>query len=132
MKRKRFTEEQIIGVLREHDLGAKTADLCRKHGIGEATFYNWKSKFGGLDVSDEVERYLAVGTDGDLEEVEFGCLVEADVEGVAGLDHVRRAHLTRGRRRRSRPRRTGAAGEEEQAGRLQQAGAGEISRSISS
>jgi putative transposase len=52
MKRKRFTEEQIIGVLREHELGAKTADLCGKHGISEATFYNWKSKFGGLDVSE--------------------------------------------------------------------------------
>jgi putative transposase len=52
MKRKRFTEEQIIGVLREHELGAKTADLCRKHGISEATFYNWKSKFGSLDLSE--------------------------------------------------------------------------------
>jgi putative transposase len=52
MKRMRFTEEQIIGVLREHELGAKTADLCRKHGISEATFYNWKSKFGGLNVSE--------------------------------------------------------------------------------
>ena len=52
MKRKRSTEEQIIGVLREHDLGAKTPDLCRKHGISEATFYNCKSKFGGLDVSE--------------------------------------------------------------------------------
>jgi transposase InsO family protein len=39
-------------VLREHELGAKTADLCRKHGISEATFYNWKSKFGGMDVSE--------------------------------------------------------------------------------
>jgi putative transposase len=52
MKRKRFTEEQIIGILKEHELGAKMADLCRKHGISEATFYNWKSKFGGLDVSE--------------------------------------------------------------------------------
>jgi putative transposase len=52
MKRKRFREEQIIGILKEHDLGAKTADLCRKHGIREATFYNWKSKFGGMDVSE--------------------------------------------------------------------------------
>lgn len=52
MKRSRFTEEQIIGVLKEHELGAKTADLCRKHGISEATFYNWKSKFGGMDVSE--------------------------------------------------------------------------------
>lgn len=52
MKRKRFTEEQIIGVLKGHELGAKTADLCRKHGISEATFYNWKSKFGGMEVSE--------------------------------------------------------------------------------
>jgi putative transposase len=52
MKRKRFTEEQIIGVLKEHEVGAKAADLCRKHGISEATFYNWKSKFGGMDVSE--------------------------------------------------------------------------------
>jgi putative transposase len=52
MKRQRFTEEQIIGVLKEHELGTKTADLCRKHGISEATFYNWKSKFGGMDVSE--------------------------------------------------------------------------------
>ena len=52
MKRSRFTEEQIIGVLKEHEVGAKTADLCRKHGISEATFYNWKAKYGGLDVSE--------------------------------------------------------------------------------
>ena len=52
MKRSKFSEEQIIGVLKEHEAGAKTADLCRKHGISEATFYNWKSKFGGMDVSE--------------------------------------------------------------------------------
>ena len=52
MKRKRFSEEQIIGVLREHEAGAKAADLARKHGISEATLYNWKAKFGGMDVSD--------------------------------------------------------------------------------
>jgi putative transposase len=52
MKRKRFTEEQIIAMLKEHEVGAKTADLARKHGISEATFYNWKAKFGGLDVSE--------------------------------------------------------------------------------
>ena len=52
MKRIRFTEEQIIGVLKEHELGAKTADLCRKHGISQQTLYNWKSKFGGMEVSE--------------------------------------------------------------------------------
>jgi putative transposase len=52
MKRKRFTEEQIITVLREHEAGMKTGDLARKHGISEATLYNWKAKFGGMDVSD--------------------------------------------------------------------------------
>ena len=52
MKRIRFTEEQIIGVLREHDAGARTADLARKHGISEATLYNWKAKYGGMEVSD--------------------------------------------------------------------------------
>jgi len=52
MKQSRFSEEQIIGMLREHDAGAKTADVCRQHGISSATFYKWKSKFGGMDVSD--------------------------------------------------------------------------------
>ena len=52
MKRIRFTEEQIIAVLREHKAGAKTADLARKHGISEATLYNWKARYGGMDVSD--------------------------------------------------------------------------------
>lgn len=52
MKRKRFSEEQIIGVLREHEAGSRTADLARKHGVSAATIYNWKAKYGGMDVSD--------------------------------------------------------------------------------
>lgn len=52
MKRSRFTEEQIIAILREQEAGAATADICRRHAISSATFYAWKAKFGGMEVSD--------------------------------------------------------------------------------
>jgi len=52
VKKSRFTEQQIVGILKESETGAKTADLCRKHGVSPATFYKWKSKFGGMEVSD--------------------------------------------------------------------------------
>lgn len=52
MKRSRFTQDQIIGILKEHQAGASAADLCRKHGISDATFYTWRSKYGGMEVSE--------------------------------------------------------------------------------
>lgn len=52
MKRSRFTEEQIIGILREQEAGVPVADLCRKHGLSSPTFYKWKAKYGGLGVSE--------------------------------------------------------------------------------
>jgi putative transposase len=73
MKRSRFTEEQIIGILKEHQAGLSAADLCRKHGISDATFYNWRSKYGGMEVSDakklkalEGKRPLKTAVDGSL------------------------------------------------------------------
>jgi putative transposase len=61
MKR-RFTEEQIIGILKEAEAGMKVMELCRKHGISDATYYNWKAKFGGLTVSD-AQRLKALETE---------------------------------------------------------------------
>ena len=52
MKKSRFSEEQIIAVLKEHQAGIAVADICRKHGISDATFYNWRNRYGGMEVSD--------------------------------------------------------------------------------
>ncbi|MBI4384194.1 MAG: transposase, partial [Nitrospinae bacterium] len=52
MKKSRYSEEEIIGILKEHESGVATGGLCRRHGMSPATFYKWKSKFGGMEVSD--------------------------------------------------------------------------------
>lgn len=52
MKKSRFSEEQIVAILKEQESGVKTADVCRRHGISSATFFKWKAKYGGLEVSD--------------------------------------------------------------------------------
>jgi putative transposase len=52
MKRKRYTEEQIIGILKAHEAGVPVAELCRRHGVSEQSIYRWKTKFGGMEVSD--------------------------------------------------------------------------------
>src|SRR5262244_1984570 len=67
MKRSRFSEEQIIAILREQEAGAKTVEVCRKHGISDATFYKWKAKYGGMEVSD-ARRLKALGRERQAEE----------------------------------------------------------------
>ena len=52
MRRSKFNEEQVIGILKEHDAGLSTAEICRKYGVSNATFYKWRSKYGGMEVSD--------------------------------------------------------------------------------
>jgi len=82
MKRSKFSEEQIIGALKEHESGAKTADLCRKHGISEATFYNWKSRFGGLEVSEAKRLRALESENAELKKL----LAEAHLDNAALKD----------------------------------------------
>lgn len=82
MKAKRFSEEQVIAVLKEAEAGAKTKELCRRHGISEATFYNWKAKYSGMTVS-EVRRLKELETEnGKLKRL----LADAELEKAALKD----------------------------------------------
>jgi putative transposase len=104
MKRSRFTEEQIIAVLKEHELGAKTADLCRKHGISEATFYNWKSKFGGMDVSEAKRLKALEGENAKLKKL----LADAMLDNAALKDLLQKNGDARREARGGRSSRGGA------------------------
>ena len=69
MKRSRFTEEQIVAILREQEAGMATAELCRKHGVSSATFYKWKAKYGGLNVSEARRLKLLEGENAKLKKL---------------------------------------------------------------
>jgi putative transposase len=82
MKRSRFTEEQIIGIPKEHEAGVSVADLCRKHGVSDASNYKWKAKFGGMDVSEANKLRAMEDENGKLKRM----LADAMLDNVALKD----------------------------------------------
>ena len=82
MKRSRFSEEQIIGILKEHEAGVSVADLCRKHGVSDASIYKWKAKFGGMEVSDAKRLRALEDENGKLKRM----LADAMLDNVALKD----------------------------------------------
>lgn len=79
MKRSRFTEEQIIGILKEQEAGQRTADVCRGHGISEGTFYKWKAKFGGMQVSDAKKLKALEAENGKLKKLLAESLLDNEI-----------------------------------------------------
>jgi len=92
MKRSRFTEEQIIGILREQEAGVPVADLCRKHGLSSPTFYKWKAKYGGLDVSEARRLKALEDENAKLKRV----LADAMLDNVALKDLLGKSGYARG------------------------------------
>ena len=82
MKRSRFSEEQIIGILTEHEAGVSVADLCRKHGVSDASIYKWKARFGGMDVSEAKRLRALEDENGKLKRM----LADAMLDNVALKD----------------------------------------------
>ncbi len=82
MKRSRFSEEQIIGILKEHEAGVSVADLCRKHGVSDASVYKWKARFGGMDVSEAKRLRALEDENGKLKRM----LADAMLDNVALKD----------------------------------------------
>jgi len=78
MKKKRYTEEQIIGFLREADAGMAVRDLCRKHGFSEASYYGWKAKFGGMNVSEAQRLKALEAENGKLKRLLANSMLEID------------------------------------------------------
>ncbi len=79
MKRSRFSEEQIIAILKQQESGVSTADVCREHGISSATFYKWKAKFGGLEVSDARRLRVLEDENGKLKKLLAEAMLDNDI-----------------------------------------------------
>lgn len=107
MKRARFTEEQIIGILRENEVGAKAGELARKHGVSEGTIYAWKAKFGGMGVSDAQRFWVLEDENGRLRRL----LADAVLDKAALSELLAKNGRARGDARKRRPSASGVCDE---------------------